>query len=243
MFDLAMKNNLDKPLPTIPKQHDSFRLTAILSVEARNHARRFVLHSLEEECSALAKVDWNSEKESWASGMLDSLDTLAEMAATSGWLTGLRQSRMTSIIRNIVKSPVTDPASHSTDDQSEGSADLSIERTRRGLSSRQALQQIQQLLSNPVVMTPKPATRHILLTTDAFEAGETPARNLGFDVIPSRVGCFFTPDFFLLPLSEGNGPIQEAVYGNVLYGLDEWDGQTCEFFSAENFLLIYSTCS
>ena len=226
---MATKNNVNKPLPIPPRQPDSsFRLTTTLSIEARDHARRFILHAFEEESSTIARDDWEAEKECWVSGFLDAMDALGESIAVGGWLAGVRRSRkMATLHRTCDKTPKSGSLVNRLDaDVQGGSSQNSSEPSDKGgTTPRGALEQLRHLLSKPTVPTPKPSNKHMLLTTGGFGAKHAiPNEDMGFDLIPSKIGCMFTPNVFLLPWSEESSPVQDVNAGVVLYGLDEWDG-------------------
>ncbi|KDQ52492.1 hypothetical protein JAAARDRAFT_184041 [Jaapia argillacea MUCL 33604] len=84
-----------------------------------------------------------------------------------------------------------------------------------------ALQQLRRLVSKAAPLTPKPSRRHLLLTLTPFGSHRAlPSEDMGFSLIPSRVGCHFTTGVYSLPDVK---PGDKIGNGQVLYGLDEWD--------------------
>lgn len=235
---VTMNNNAtDKPLPIIPKpQENSYRLTTTLSVESRNHARQFILRALEEENAVIARNDWDSEKDSWATGLLDALDVLGEHMANGGWLAGIRRSRKAGILRktSVNERKNQPPTQDDPEMDAESPADASNESSSQSIPSEQALTQLRVLLSKLTLPSPKPAAKHMLLTTGAFGTRNAiPIEDTGFDLIPSSVGCVFTPNFFLMPWSSGTSTGKDVASGVVLFGLEEWDGKICRLSCLE----------
>jgi len=225
---MASKLDHDKPLPTLPKRHDAPKLTT-LSVEARNHTRRFVLRALEEVASAIPESDWNHDKEAWTDGIFDALDSLGDAVANGGWIVGTNRSRRASIQRKLAlrdakegtttADAVTEPKSIAATDVSEHAADIPPPKPPTGA----AMEQISLWLSKAIPPSPKPHAKHILLTVTAF--GHLPDVS-DFEFVPSAVGCTFFPSRFMIPHPVSSSKHAEHEEGIILYGLDEWDGQS-----------------
>jgi len=225
---MASKPDPDKPLPTLPKRHDGPKLTT-LSVEARNHTRRFILHALEEEHSAIAGNDWNHEKDAWANGVLDALDSLGDGIANGGWIVGANRSRRASIQRKLAlrdtkegtttTDAVTEPKSIAVSDAPEHTADLPPPKPLAGT----AMEQISLWVSKALPPSPRPYAKHILFTVTAH--GHVPDNVSDFEFVPSAVGCAFYSSRFMLPHPVSSSKHAEHEEGIILYGLDEWDGQ------------------
>jgi len=225
---MASKPDQDKPLPTIPKRHDGPKLTA-LSVEARNHTRRFILRALEEENLAIAGNDWSHEKDAWADGVLDALDSLGDGIANGGWIVGVNRSRRASIQRKLAlrdtkegtttADTVTEPKSIAVSDVPEHTADLPPPKP----PASTAMEQISLWVSKALPPSPKPYAKHILLTVAAY--GHSPDKVSDFEFVPSAVGCAFSLSRFMLPHLVSSSKRVEHEEGIILYGLDEWDGQ------------------
>lgn len=77
----------EKPLPDLPLRAPHPQDPAALSLDARAHLHRFILHSLEED-NALA-----DESESWAGALEGALFELGTSISSGGWLTGLKRGR------------------------------------------------------------------------------------------------------------------------------------------------------
>jgi hypothetical protein len=227
---MASKLDHDKPLPTLPKKHDAPRLTT-LSAEARNHTRKFILRALDEESLAVASNDWDHGNEAWTNGISNALDSLGDSIADGGWIAGANRSRRALIQRKLAlrdirqgsttTDAVADPKSVALPDISEHTAEYPPPPPKPPAST--AMEEMLIWLSKALPPSPKPYTKHILLTVAAY--GRTPANAPDLEIIPSSVGCVFSPSRFMLPCTTSR---EEGI---VLYGLDEWDGQ----FSSSHF--------
>ena len=89
---------MDKPLPDLPLSK-SLKGTkhiqpsvnwATLSVDARAHLRKFILHALEEAGDVVP----DDEREEWAGAVEHALTELGERILLGGWLVGIRRARM-----------------------------------------------------------------------------------------------------------------------------------------------------
>ena len=233
---MASKPDHDKPLPTIPKWHDAPKLTT-LSVEARNHTRRFILRALEEESSIIAGNDWNHEEDAWTNGILDALDSLGDGIANDGWIVGANRSRRASIQRKLILTDskegtttadaVIEPKSVAAPDIPEHTVDLPPPKPPPGT----AMEQISHWLSKTFPPSPKPYAKHLLLTVTAY--GHVSDNVSDFEFVPPAVGCVFSSSRFMLPHPLSSPKHPEREEGNILYGLDEWDGQ----FGSSRFCL------
>jgi len=227
---MASKPDHDKPLPTLPMRHDAPKLTT-LSVEARNHARRFILRALEEESSVIAGNDWNHEKDAWTNGILDALDSLGDGIANDGWIVGTNRSRRASVHRKLIlrdtkegtttADAVTEPKSVAVSDIPEHTVDLPPPKPPPGT----AMEQISLWLSKALPPSPKPYAKHLLLTVTAY--GQVSDNVSDFEFVPPAVGCVFSSSRFMLPHPAPSPKQPDCEEGNILYGLDEWDGQFC----------------
>jgi hypothetical protein len=231
---MASQPDHEKPLPTLPKKYDAPKLTT-LSLEARNHTRRFILRALEEEQSTIAGNDWDHENETWANAILDGLDSLGDGIAHGGWIVGVNRSRRASIQRKLTLRDIKDgttttgavaePKSVALPDVPEHPADPPPPKP----SVDAAMEQISLWISKPLPPSPKPYPKHILLTIASY--GHVPDSVSDFEFIPSAVGCVFSPSRFMLPNAASSSVQASRQEGIILYGLDEWDSQ----FSSRQF--------
>ena len=225
---MASKSDHDKPLPTIPKRHDTPKLTT-LSVEARNHTRRIILRALEEESSAMPGNDWNHERDAWSDGISDALDSLGDGITNGGWIVGANRSRRASIQRKLVlrdtkegtttADAVAEPRSTVVSDVPEHAPDLPPPKP----PTSTPMEQISLWLSKDFPPSPKPCAKHLLLTITDY--GQIPDNVSDFELVPSAVGCSFSSSRFMLPHPTSSSKHVEHEEGIILYGLDEWDGQ------------------
>lgn len=231
---MASKSDHDKPLPTLPKRHEAPKLTT-LSVEARNHIRRFILHALEEESSAVAGNDRNYEKEAWTNGILDALDSLGDGIASGGWIVGANRSRRASIQRKLIlrdteegtttADAVSEPKSIAASDVPKHTPDLPQPKP----PDSTVMDQISFWLSKALPPSPKPYAKHILLTVSG--GGHAPDNVSDFELVSPAIGCVFSSSQFMLPHPVPSSEHADHEEGIILYGLNEWDGQ----FSSSRF--------
>lgn len=218
----------DKPLPTLPKRYDPPKLTT-LSVEARNHTRRFILRTLEEESSAIASCDWDHDNETWTNVILDALDSLGDSIAQGGWIVGASRSRRAFNQRKLtlrdnregttITETVAEPKCEVIPDVLEHTADHSSPKPLGGT----AMEQILLWTRKALPPSPKPYPKHILLTVAPY--GHVSDNASDFEFVPSAVACVFSSSQFVLPhtaLSPTHAVHEEGI---ILYGLDEWDSQ------------------
>lgn len=227
---MASKPDHDKPLPTLPKRYDGPKLTT-LSVEARNHTRKLILRALEEESSTIASTDWDHDNETWTDGILNALESLGDAIAHGGWIVGANRSRRALIRRKLALKDVkggpaaTNGAAEHT---SAAPPDVSQHATDPPPSNKPpattAMEQLSLWVSKDLPPSPKPYAKHILLTVAGH--GHVPDNASDFEFIPSTAGCVFLPSQFMLPPSASSAN-HASQGGIILYGLDEWDGQSC----------------
>lgn len=211
-----------KPLPAIPTSLQATKL----SVGAREHRGRFIRHILTEgQASSL---------ENWACALEDSLDQLGDSIDRGGWLSGLKRARIAGKGKfNAVK--LQKPSAEDAKvDTGKGKGRLSVsgsfsshEQQDSMVSSTeevdkvpQILEQIRSLVSQPIIPSPTPTPKHLLLCLKPLGSRiALPAEDSGFDLIPANVGCMFTAGTFVLP----EGP--EDAASHFLCGFNEWDSE------------------
>ena len=226
---MASKPDHEKPLPVLPQKHDAPQLTT-LSVEARNHTRRFVIRALEEESTEIAGRDWNHEKDAWANGILDALDSLGDSIANGGWIVGANRSRRASIQRKLALRDTkegTTAADAITESKSITVADVPVHTVDLPPPNPPAgttMEQISLWVSKALTPSPRPYPKHILLTVTAY--GHASENISDFEFVPSTVGCAFSASRFVLPHTISSPKCAEREEGIILYGLNEWDGQS-----------------
>lgn len=226
---MASNPDHDKPLPTLPKRHDPPKLTT-LSVEARNHTRRFIIRALEEESLAIAGCDWGHDNEAWTNGILDALDSLGDGIAQGGWIVGANRSRRASAqlkltLRDVREGTTTtdavaEPTSVAISDVPENTVDYSSPKPQAGTLT----EQMSFWISKSLPPSPKPYPKHILLILAPY--GHISDGVSDFESVPSAVGCAFSPSRFVLPHTTPSSPPAGQEEGIILYGLDEWDGKS-----------------
>lgn len=223
---MASKLDHDKPLPTIPKRHDTPKLTT-LSVEARNHTRRFILRALEEESSTIAGNDWDHDNDAWTNGILDALDSLGDSVAEGGWIAGANRSRRASIQRKLTPTDIeegtttTDAVAEPKNIAPPDSPQLPANHSPPKPPASTATEWLSFWASKVLPPSPKPYAKHILLTVAAF--GHSPDNASDFEIVPSAVGCIFLPSRFMLPRTAPFSAHAGHEEGVILYGLDEWN--------------------
>ena len=223
---MASKPDHEKPLPTPPKKHDAPKLTT-LSVEARNHTRKFIIRSLEEESSVIAGGDWNHDKDAWTDGILDALDSLGDGVTNGGWIVGANRARRARIQRKLaLRDAKEGPSTTDTVAEPKNISDVSEHNTDPPPPKPPAgtvMEQISLWVSKALPPSPKPYAKHLLLTVSAY--GHVPDNVSDFEFVPSTAGCAFFPSRFVLPHPASSSKHAEYEEGFILYGFNEWDGQ------------------
>lgn len=227
---MASTPDHDKPLPTLPKRYEAPKLTT-LSVEARNHTRKFILRALEEECLAIAACDREHDNEAWTKIILDALDSLGDSIAQGGWIGGANRSRRASIQRKVIlrdikeektiTEAVEDPKSVTISDIPVPTPTPDYPPPKSPAGS--AMEQMLLWISKSLPSSPKPYPKHILLTAAPF--GQASDNVSDFELVPLAVGCVFSPSRFMLHHTVSSSTDAAHEEGTILYGLDEWDGQ------------------
>jgi 1-phosphatidylinositol-3-phosphate 5-kinase len=233
-----MSNSPQKPLPAIPRRPAHSQPLTTLTVDAQSHLSSFVRHILSETDTAIF-TDGGTEP--WAQALESGLAELGESISRGGWLTGLKRGRKAQKLRREARQAGSDKekAKSKKDQEEDGKGktkkkaaqdetpDRPSSDTQRPLQSPQspkadpglALSQIRELVGRPMLPTPKPSAKHMLLTVVPFGSRiPLPRGDSGFDLISTGIGCIFTNEIFSLP--DAHAP--ESVF---LYGLDEWDGE------------------
>jgi 1-phosphatidylinositol-3-phosphate 5-kinase len=233
-----MASTNQKPLPSIPRRSD-IPQHMNLTVEGREHLRRLIRMSLSEEDQPFLS---DGGSDSWANAMESAIDMLGDNIVRGGWLTGVKRARMA---RKAMKAEelkkleakgtkkeleeIGKSKGKGKGDVSEGpppredkelpksppSSVTAEEHEGPGL----ALRQIRDLAARPMLPSPKPYAKHLLLCLVPI-GRPLPSEDGGFDLVPNNTDCTFTPGFFSLPeaLSDNN---EES---GILFGLNEWDG-------------------
>lgn len=239
---MASTPDHDKPLPTLPKKHDAPKLTT-LSVEARNHTRRFILRALEEESFAIASCDWDHDNEAWTNAILDALDSLGDGIAQGGWIVGANRSRRASIQRKLTLREIGEGTA--TMDALVESKSATISDVPENTPTHSppdppvgtAMEQISLWISKALPPSPRPYPKHILLTVAPY--GHVSDNVSDFEFVPSAIECVFSPSRFMLPRTVSPPAHTGYEEGIILYGLDEWDGQ---FGSSQSDPPLQSHC-
>ncbi|TFY60913.1 hypothetical protein EVJ58_g4840 [Rhodofomes roseus] len=221
-------NQVEKPLPAVPTR--STAISSTLTTDARAHLQRFILHALEEENVA-------TDRENWANALRGVALQLGLKISRGGWLAGFKRMRRKAsqrrkeeearlqrekVERDRAREQEEREARNKTlpktpkarEEQDQSASDPGSSRHARSV----ALQQLRELVATHTMPPrPRPSTKHLLLTVEAF--GAPPKRtseDLEYDIIPYGVGCIFLANTYALP---------DDVDGNehILYGLAEWD--------------------
>lgn len=223
-----MASHEDKPLPELPQRPSPTNLT----IESRAHLQRFILRALDDQGSS-------TDHEQWADVLHNALQELGDSITRGGWLPGLRRARSLRSRRRH-EERVQRLREREEKGREEGERERTKGKSKEGVGdSEQAaklsssergsprldnsedsrdvkLGQLRALVGGHLrPLVPKPSTKHLLLTVDAF--GTADLRLDGS--IDGRVAeCTFMTNVFSI-----NGPSGEDASEQVLYGLDEWD--------------------
>lgn len=200
-----------KPLPAIPAVVTVPNLTT-LSIEARGHRGRFIRH-------ILADAELDDTAEVWASALEDALDTLGDAVGRGRWLAGVKRGRRERVDHIApARKPMTrtDTMASQQSHVSEQPADSVVSFPQS--PDEEALRQIRELASQPMLPSPKLEPKHLLVCVAPLGSRVVvPNEDSGFDLIPANVGCVFKPGAFSLPEDNSDEPL------SILYGLAEWD--------------------
>jgi 1-phosphatidylinositol-3-phosphate 5-kinase len=234
---------MEKPLPDVPQPLASIKKSiystanwANLTVDGRNHLRRFILHCLEEAQDVIPA----NESEALAASIGRALDELGERVFIGGWLPGLRRARSRRVaeVKKQRGSLADKRADSATDDTTatpkrnnsyrgelkddgyfsfdcgEGTQPPEDSATRHD-----ALVSLKALAEKSTTIVPKLTAKHILLT-----------------VAPPKVenlycSCAFIPGIFALPDTTDPGA---SAQGDVLYGLESWSECYSTIYRAYN---------
>ncbi|KAJ7440325.1 hypothetical protein B0H11DRAFT_2292992 [Mycena galericulata] len=213
-----------KPLPEIPNlplttttttnnSNAAPNLTK-LSTDARRH-RAAVLRYLLAETALNLNED---ERVDWAGALEEALDALGEAVGRGKWLAGVKRGRQreTSPRGTILQ---TDTASSQSSNAECATADTAEQKNATETTERDRLAALRLLAAQPTLPNPRPGPKHLLLCVAPLGsrlAAPLPKEDSGFALVPSRIGCVFTPGSFTLPEDDDAAT-------SVLYGLAEWD--------------------
>jgi 1-phosphatidylinositol-3-phosphate 5-kinase len=241
-----MATNTQKPLPAIPRARlNSQNLTA-LTLDSQSHLALFIRQLLAEHEQAELN---DGVRQAWAEAIEAGLTELGVSMARGGWLAGLKRRRKALKARrdkevnetNKEKAAALQEQHDASEDKAKRKDGASAEATvpvgqhsecrgpfaktrsplSRNADTALALDQIRMLVARPVVPTPKPSPKHLLLTLAALGSRiALPAEDSGFDLVPATIACVFTSGVYSLPARHCHD-IGDSV---ILYGLDEWNG-------------------
>ncbi|KZT66473.1 hypothetical protein DAEQUDRAFT_714832 [Daedalea quercina L-15889] len=238
-------NQAEKPLPAVPQR--GTQLSSTLTTEARAHLQRFILQALEEENVA-------TDRENWADTLRNALLQIGGNVSRGGWLAGFKRMRQKTTERREEEEarhrreklecekakeqedrsfkPNTLPRTpKSKGEQGEENKRPSSEHgSSQHLSDSRsvALQQLRQMAATHTSLPlPKPSSKHLLLTVEAYGAPlKRASEDLEYDMIPYGVDCVFVADTYSLP-----DEVEECDC--VLYGLAEWDASARLYDAAD----------
>ncbi len=245
---------MEKPLPDLP-QPSQLRLKdtaagnpVTLTVDARVHLHSFIVQAIRDETDGVEGLADGAED--WANALEGALASLGERIAMGGWLPGIRRARMKrwaekEQIRareraSLGSSDSTEPPTAKKDDlkakgtdsprpeSSEEHGYLSIGRTtpQQEQSWHASFTSLRIAASHPLVPTPRPTAKHLLLTVAPFGAMPFDAsEEANYEFLPRQIECIFTASVFSLP----QGDISETEAREaILLGLDSWDCESCQ---------------
>lgn len=217
-----------KPLPALPPPP----LTT-LSIDARAHRARLIRHLLSE----LPDPVIQARHEGWAFAIEEALDALSSSLAHNDWLAGIRRRResnhrvkLDTALAERTPKPETKKLQDTAPKESRTQSpppviapqpqivdDVTTSRTR----TQEVLHQLRAYVSRTNVPTTEQQGFHILLCLAPHGARvHFPGEDHGLSEIPANIGCAFVPSKFLLP------PDVDQIETAVLYGMQEWNGQS-----------------
>lgn len=230
-------DEMEKPLPDLPAGNAaaSRRRTSsslALTVEARAHLHRFILHALGEEGDI-------RDKEMWAEHVGTALGDLGAAVERGGWLAGLRRARYVRKRRHDEGEKRRAEENERKDKEEE---ERVRNRTAKGRSKLKeatvvedevvddgpnievlaaSLEQLRTAALKPALPTMKSSMKYLVLSVSGPPSSE-PSEDMRFKLIRSTtLHCSFNPGELSFPKSASGEDVTEPV---VLYGLHEWDG-------------------
>lgn len=245
---------MEKPLPDLPQSPRLLKNTQVatpttLTVDAREHLHRFILHAIQDEGVALHSTGDNAEE--WTRTMESSMSALAERMAMGGWLAGLRRARTqrTDERERARQKDIVSSGKHESNDVPGGKKEKEDSKSKSGdvqdldakewggyLSIgykdghpgshteeiwKEQFRSLQEAAKKPHTVIPKPTAKHLLLTVAPFgTVHPQPYEETTYEVIMPKVDCIFTPGVYTLPENVASEVDARAV---VLHGFDSWD--------------------
>ncbi|PIL34683.1 hypothetical protein GSI_03463 [Ganoderma sinense ZZ0214-1] len=224
-------DEMEKPLPDLPTAASRRRTPSnlTLTVDARAHLHRFLLHTLGEESEL-------REKDNWAERLGTALNDLGAGVENGGWLAGLRRARY---VRKRHHDEEEKRRAEEDGRKDKEEEERARNRTAKGRSKLKevvvedepvddgpsgellaaSLEQLREAALRPVVPSAKPSMKHLFLSVSGPPS--EPVEDMGFKLIrTTTLHCSFNPGEFALPKSASGEDVREPV---VLYGLHEWD--------------------
>lgn len=235
---------MDKPLPDIPQPSVSTKQLqptnwVNLTIDGRNHLRRFILYALEESQDVISL----DNREQCAFALEGALVSLGERMFMGGWLPGLRRMRRRKAVEfeeererqrerekgtpKATESVHTAPKRDSTqrrDSHDAGYFALVQDGVRQPVSEpfsqQQVLEALRLLVEKSAIPVPKLTAKHLVLTVASFKPATSDEQG---------VRCIFTSGTFAIPTAELG--TSAGTTGEILYGLDTWgECLTCHVF-------------
>ncbi|KAA1470932.1 hypothetical protein DENSPDRAFT_798498 [Dentipellis sp. KUC8613] len=245
----SASRDLQKPLPSLPQRTRVDSQYKLLSVESRQHLRAITEHVIAEEQFA----PWHDgEQAQWAGAVEGAVDELADAVVSEGWLAGIKRAKVSRRRRRLAavaaetiaekEKTGADKDSGSREKGKDKGPPVSEKTKSEHLHGKEdheekdvddhktslALQQIRSLASKPSSPSPRPLTKHLLLTVAAFGEETLPSPRFANSVASgSAPRCAFTANEFCLPEPGPAGDMATASQG-ILYGLREWDADEAE---------------
>src|ERR1700722_7309249 len=213
-----MATNSQKPLPSLPRPRLNSQNLTTLTFQSKTHLAALIRHFLSDVDQAKENSDADAWAEAIESALAELGNSIALGGWLAG-LKRRKKLQKLLRDKKRVSDPSQDKAkakreqeqiwkgkqkkktAQGTESSPDSSSELQAPECRgpfarprmpqsRGAETALALEQIRELLKQPVVPAPKPPPKHLLLTVAPISGAIAhPTEDSDFDLVPANIGC------------------------------------------------------